>query len=58
VIKNQKEARDLSSEYIDSMSEASEEIIKKEDLIKGKLPRRQEGAKPPEPSGNIVQPKP
>jgi type II secretory pathway component GspD/PulD (secretin) len=58
VIKNQKEAKDLSAEYIDNMSEASQERIKREDLIKEKPPRIQEGAKPPETSGNIVQPKP
>ena len=58
VIKNQKEAKDLSSEYIDNMSEASEARIKKEELIKGKTQRREEVAKPPETSGNIAQPKP
>jgi general secretion pathway protein D len=47
VIKNQKEAKDLSSEYIDNMSKASEERIRKEELIRGKEPRREEDAKPP-----------
>jgi len=58
VIKNQKEAKDLSSEFIDNMSEASQNRIKKEELIKEKSPRRQEGVQPPEASGNTIEPKP
>jgi general secretion pathway protein D len=58
VIKNQKEAKDLSSEFIDNMSEASKDRIKKEELIKEKSPRRQEGVQPPEASGKTLPPKP
>jgi general secretion pathway protein D len=58
VIKNQKEAKDLSSEFIDNMSEASKDRIKREELIKEKSPRRQEGVQPPEASGNTIEPKP
>jgi len=58
VLKNQTEARDLTGEYIDNMSVSSEGRIKKEDLIKVKPPRKQEGTKPPEVPGNTVQQKP
>jgi type II secretory pathway component GspD/PulD (secretin) len=58
VLKNQKEARELSEEYINNMSVSSEGRIKKEELIKEKPPRIQEGAKPPEVPGNTVRQKP
>jgi len=54
VIKNQKEAKELSAEYIDNMSETSEKRITKEEMIKGKPLRIQEDAKPPESSGSSV----
>jgi general secretion pathway protein D len=57
VIKNQKEAKDLSAEYIDNMSEASEKRIKKEEMIKERSLRIQEDVKPLEPSGSTVQQK-
>jgi general secretion pathway protein D len=56
VIKNQKDAKDLSGEYIYNMSEASKGRIKGEELIKERPPRVPDGAKPPQPSGkNIPQ---
>ena len=58
VIKNQKEAKDISSEFIDNMSEASKDRIKKEELLREKSPRKQEGIRPPEAPENIPQPKP
>jgi general secretion pathway protein D len=58
VIKNQKEAKELSSEFIDNMSEASKERIKREELIREKSPRRQEGVQPPDAAGITPQPKP
>jgi type II secretory pathway component GspD/PulD (secretin) len=58
VIKNQKEAKDLSAEYIDNMSEVSEKRIKKEEMIKERSLRIQEEVKPPEASGSTVQQKP
>jgi type II secretory pathway component GspD/PulD (secretin) len=58
VIKNQKEARDLSGEFIDNMSEASKGRIKWEELLRERPPRIPEGAKPPEPPGYIVEQKP
>lgn len=58
VIKNQKEAKELSSEFIDNMSEASKERIKREELIKEKSPQKQEGFQPPDAHGTIPQPKP
>lgn len=45
VIKNQKDAKDISSEYVDKMSESSKGKIKKEELIKEKQPK-QGGVKP------------
>lgn len=45
VIKNQKEARDVSSEFVDKMSESSKGRIKKEELIKEKQ-QKQESVKP------------
>jgi len=45
VIKNQKEAKDVSSEFVDKMSESSKGRIKKEELIKEKQ-QKQEGVKP------------
>ena len=45
VIKNQKDAKDISSEYVDKMTESSKGRIKKEELIKEK-PQKQEGVKP------------
>ncbi|MCX5847541.1 MAG: hypothetical protein NTW12_14510 [Deltaproteobacteria bacterium] len=45
VIKNQKEAKDISSELVDKMSESSKGRIKKEELIKEKQ-QKQEGVKP------------
>jgi hypothetical protein len=44
VIKNQKEAKDMSTQFIDKMSESSEGRIKKEELIKEK-PQKQNGIK-------------
>jgi general secretion pathway protein D len=58
VLKNQKEARELSEEYINNMSVSSEGRIKKEELIREKPPRIQEGAKPQEVPGNTVRQKP
>ncbi|MCE5263967.1 MAG: hypothetical protein LLG97_10585 [Deltaproteobacteria bacterium] len=58
VIKNQKEAKELSQELIDNMSEASKDRIKKEELLRGKAPQKQEGAQPPDASGNSSQPNP
>ena len=49
VIKNQKDAKDLSSELIDKVSESSQGRIRKEELSKERPPRI-EGTKPPEPS--------
>jgi general secretion pathway protein D len=46
VIKNQKEAKDISSEMVDKMLESSEGRIKKEELIKEKQ-KKQEAIKPP-----------
>jgi type II secretory pathway component GspD/PulD (secretin) len=57
VIKNQKEAKAMSSEYIDKMTESSEGRIKKEDLIKEKQ-RKKEGGKPAEAPGNKLQESP
>ena len=45
VIKNQKEAKDVSSEFVDKMSESSKGRIKKEELIKEKQ-QKQGGIKP------------
>jgi len=47
VIKNQKQAKDVSEEFIDNMSEASKERIKREELIKEAPPRSQETAPVP-----------
>ena len=56
VIKNQKEARELSSEFIENMSEASQDRIRKEELIRERPPRMPEGDKPPsQPEKNIPQ---
>jgi general secretion pathway protein D len=45
VIKNQKEAKDISREYIDKMAEASKGGIKQEDIIKEKSRKNEEGNK-------------
>ena len=45
VIKNQKEAKEISNEYIDNMSESSKGGIKKEDIIKEKPRKYEEGNK-------------
>jgi type II secretory pathway component GspD/PulD (secretin) len=45
VIKNQKEAKDISAEFVDKMSESSKGGIKKEELIKEKQ-QKKEGVKP------------
>jgi type II secretory pathway component GspD/PulD (secretin) len=58
VIKNQKEARELSAEMIDNMSEATKGRIRGEELIRERPPRIQQEAKPPSPSGNAVEPRP
>jgi type II secretory pathway component GspD/PulD (secretin) len=56
VIKTQKDAKNLSSEFIDRISESTQGRIKQEELIKGKPLRIPEGAKPPEvPGKNIPQ---
>jgi general secretion pathway protein D len=48
VLKNQAEAKDVSEEYIDSMSVSSEGRIKKEELLKEKTPRGSGGSIRPE----------
>ena len=58
VIKNQKDAKDLSAELIDNMSEASKGRITGEELIRERPPRIPEGVKPPGGGGNTVAPKP
>jgi general secretion pathway protein D len=58
VIKNQKDAKNLSSELIDKMSESSQGRIKKEELSRERPPRIPGGAKPPEPSEETSEPKP
>ncbi len=58
VIKNQKEARELSSEFIDNMSQSSKGRITTEELIKERPLRIPEGVKPPEPPGNTGKPTP
>jgi general secretion pathway protein D len=58
VIKNQKEAKDLSAEFIDNMSEASKGRIKGEELIKERPPRIPGGGRPPGVSGNTGESKP
>lgn len=45
VIINQKDAKDISSEFVDKMSESSKGGIKKEEIMKEKQ-QKQEGAKP------------
>ena len=55
VIKNQKDAREASGEYIENMSEASEKRIKKEEIIKEKPLRTKENVTPPEASKGIDQ---
>ena len=46
VIKNQKEAKDISADYINNMSESSQGRIKKEELLKERQQKR-EGVRPP-----------
>ncbi len=58
VIKSQKEAKDLSAEFIDNMSETSQGRIKAGELIKERPPRIPEGDRPPGMSGNPAGPKP
>ncbi len=58
VIKNQKDAREASGEYIENMSEASEKRIKKEEIIKEKPLRTKENVTPPEASKGIDQQNP
>jgi len=52
VIKNQKDAKDLSRDYIDSMSEASEGRIRMEELLRVR-PRAPKEDRPAETPGNI-----
>jgi type II secretory pathway component GspD/PulD (secretin) len=49
VIKNQKDAKNLSTELIDKVTGSSQGRIKKEELVKEKPPQIPGGAKPPEP---------
>ena len=58
VIKNQKQAKALSDELIDNMSESSQERIKKEELIKKRPLRQSEGGEPPKTPGSAVPSKP
>ncbi|MBE0555895.1 MAG: hypothetical protein IH628_01575 [Proteobacteria bacterium] len=50
VIKTQKDAKILSSEFIDKMSESSQGRIKREELVRGKPPQLPEPAMPAEPN--------
>jgi len=54
VIKNQKEAKDMSTEFVDKMTESSEGRIKKEELIKEKR-QKQNGINHPEAPGGKVK---
>ena len=58
VIKNQKDAKKLSSELIDKVSESSQGRIRKEELSRERPPRIPEGDMPPDTSGpsNPIQP--
>ncbi len=58
VIKNQKEAKDLSGEMINKMAEASQGRIKREDILGNKPPKDRGGVKPPDGSDPSAQPKP
>lgn len=58
VIKNQKEARDLSGELINKITESSQGRIRKGELIEEKPPRDRDGAKPPDASEKSNLPKP
>jgi len=50
VIKTQKDAKNLSSEFIDKMSESTQGRIKREELIREKPPRMPEAVMPAEPN--------
>ncbi|OPY92039.1 MAG: Type II secretion system protein D precursor [Syntrophaceae bacterium PtaU1.Bin231] len=52
VIRNQKDAKDLSRDYIDSMSEASEGRIRMEELLRRVKPRPPADDRPSETPGN------
>jgi len=54
VIKNQKEAKDMSTEFIDKMTESSEGRLKKEELIKEKR-QKQNGINQPDAPGSKVK---
>jgi type II secretory pathway component GspD/PulD (secretin) len=58
VIKNQKEAKDLSGKMINKMTESSQGRIKEEDILGNKLPKDRGGVKPPNGSDPSAQPKP
>jgi general secretion pathway protein D len=58
VIKNQKDAREASGQYIENMSEASEKRIKKEEILKEKPLRTKENVTPPDATKGIDQQNP
>jgi general secretion pathway protein D len=58
VIKNQREAKNVSSEFIDKMVDSSKERIKREELTKGKTTGTKESADAPETSRNLEPQKP
>ena len=53
VIKNQREARNVSSEFIENMVDSSQERIKRQELIKEKPTGTQKGVDVPETSPKI-----
>jgi type II secretory pathway component GspD/PulD (secretin) len=56
VVKNQAEAKNLSSDYIDNMAESSKGRIKKEELMKAGTGKRDTGTSPEKPGSGQALP--